>query len=168
MSMQTGVLHRGLFPYLLLSMAALCHVQDAFRHSRGDESGQQQRMRNYLQFAQQLQDVAPIWRAGPGSTLRQVRHILCCMCQILLPWQSKVCYSFAHSAALAGRPGKAGLDMMQVVLSELSAQVVQWLLKDAPPVVHHQPQNVTLIGFETSSSMLNIQLAANWLAQRAG
>ena len=79
MSMQTGVLHRGLFPYLLLSMAALCHVQDAFRHSRGDESGQQQRMRNYLQFAQQLQDVAPIWRAGPGSTLRQVRHILCCV-----------------------------------------------------------------------------------------
>ncbi len=57
---------------------------------------------------------------------------------------------------------------MQVVLSELSAQVAKWLLKDAPPVVQQQPQDITLTGFETSSSMLNIQLAANWLAQRAG
>ncbi len=57
---------------------------------------------------------------------------------------------------------------MQVVLSELSAQVAKWLLKDAPPVVQQQPQDIALIGFETSSSMLNIQLAANWLAQRAG
>ena len=69
-------LNRVLFPYLLQSMAAVCHVQDAFRHSRGDESGQQQRMRDYLQFTQQLQHVAPIWRAGSGSTLRQVRHVL--------------------------------------------------------------------------------------------
>ena len=168
MSMHTGVFHRGLFPYLLLSIAAVCHVQDAFRHSRGDESGQQQRMRDYLQFSQQLQDVAPIWRAGSGSNLRQVRHILCCMCQILVPWQSKVCHSFALSAALADRPGRGGLDMMQVVLSELSAQVAKWLLKDAPPVVQQQPQDITLTGFGTSSSMLNIQLAANWLAQRAG
>ena len=168
MSMHTGVFHRDLFPYLLLSMAAVCHVQDAFRHSRGDESGQQQRMRDYLQFPQQLQDVAPIWRAGSGSSLRQVRDILCCFCQVLMPWQSKVCQSFALSAALAGRSGKGGLEMMQVVLSELSAEVAKWLLKDAPPVVQQQPQDITLTVFDTSSSMLNIQLAANRLAQRAG
>ena len=72
------------------------------------------------------------------------------------------------SAALAGWPGKGGLAMMQVVLSELSAQVAKWLLKDAPPVVQQQHQDIGLTGFETSSSMLNIQLAANWLAQRAG
>ena len=57
--------------------------------------------------------------------------------------------------------------MMQVVLSELSAQVAKWLLKDASPVVQ-QPEDIGLIGCETSSSMLSIQLAANWLAQRAG
>ena len=159
---------RGLFPCLLHSMAAVCHVQDAFRHSRGDESGQQQRMRDYLQFAQQLQHVASIWRAGSGSTLRQVSHVLCCMCQILMLCQSKVCHKFALSASFADWPGKGGLEMMQVVLSELSAQVAKWLLKDAPPVVQQQPQDIILTGFETSSSMLNIQLAANWLAQRAG
>ncbi len=74
-----GSFPQGFVSMPVLSMAAVCHVQDAFRHSRGDESGQQQRMRNYLQFAQQLQDVAPIWRAGSGSTLRQVTQILCCM-----------------------------------------------------------------------------------------
>jgi hypothetical protein len=69
---------------------------------------------------------------------------------------------------LADREGKGGLEMMQVVLSELSAQVAKWLLKDASPVVQQQPQDIGLTGCETSSSMLNIQLAANWLAQRAG
>ncbi|KAA6423558.1 MAG: nuclear pore complex Nup98-Nup96-like, partial [Trebouxia sp. A1-2] len=106
--------------------ATFFELRDAFRHARGDESGQQQRMHDYLQFAQQLQHVAPIWRAGSGSTLRQV------------------------------------------VLSELSAQVTKWLLKDASPVAQQQPQDIALTGFGTSSSMLNIQLATNWLAQCAG
>ncbi|KAL0018702.1 hypothetical protein WJX79_002745 [Trebouxia sp. C0005] len=117
--MEAGLWGVGLY-------ATFFELRDAFRHARGDESGQQQRMHDYLQFAQQLQHVAPIWRAGSGSTLRQV------------------------------------------VLSELSAQVTKWLLKDASPVAQQQPQDIALTGFGTSSSMLNIQLATNWLAQCAG
>ncbi len=59
--------------------------------------------------------------------------------------------------------------IMQVVLSELSGHVAQWLLKDASPL-QHQPQQpeVALFGSHTNSNMLSVQLAANMLAQRAG
>lgn len=50
----------------------------------------------------------------------------------------------------------------------LSGCVTHWLLKDASPVLHRQPEEVGLMGYDTSSNMLNVQLAASWLAQRAG
>ena len=58
--------------------------------------------------------------------------------------------------------------LVQVVLSMLSGCVAHWLLKDASPVLHQQPEEVGLTGYDTSSNMLNVQLAASWLAQRAG
>ena len=58
--------------------------------------------------------------------------------------------------------------LVQVVLSMLSGQVAHWLLKDASPVLQQQPEEVVLMGYDTSSNMLNVQLAASWLAQRAG
>ena len=57
--------------------------------------------------------------------------------------------------------------MMQVVLSELSGQVARWLLKDSSPT-QQQAEELGPIGWHISSNMLNVQLSANWLAQRAG
>ena len=58
--------------------------------------------------------------------------------------------------------------LVQVVLSMLSGQVAHWLLKDASPVLQQHPEEVGLMGYDTRSNMLNVQLAASWLAQRAG
>lgn len=52
---------------------------------------------------------------------------------------------------------------MQIVLSELSGQVASWLLKDAA-AVRPPPQDIVSLKPPTSSS-LEMQLSANWLAQ---
>ena len=59
---------------------------------------------------------------------------------------------------------------MQVVLSELSASVAHWLLKDTSSA-QQQPAEFTVEGADSrnaDSNLLNLQLAAGWLAQTAG
>lgn len=52
----------------------MIHVmQDEFRSAGRSRSTkpQQQRMTDYLKFAEQLEAVSSVWRLGPNSTLRQ-------------------------------------------------------------------------------------------------
>lgn len=57
----------------------LAVMQDDFRSAGRSSSSkpQQQRMAEYLKFADQLGAVSSIWRLGPSSTLRQASAIGC-------------------------------------------------------------------------------------------
>ena len=55
-------------------------LQDEFRSAGGSRSNkpQQQRMSDYLKFAEQLEAVFPVWRRGTSSTLRQASALDTC------------------------------------------------------------------------------------------
>lgn len=53
----------------------------------------------------------------------------------------------------------------QIVLSTMSGELAQWMLKDAPAVEHDDQNFARQPGTDMTSSMLHISLTASQLAQ---
>lgn len=131
----------------------LAVLQDDFRSASRSSSSkpQQQRMAQYLRFAEQLGAVSSVWQLGPSSTLRQASAVGC-----TLPAE---CPCHLHKQGLIVNA------LVQIVLSELSGQVAGWLLKDAD-AARPQPKDIVSLKPAISDS-LEVQLSTNWLAQHA-